>query len=208
MSVVDVVSRAKLTGLSDVISHKTRLFFVQFPLSHLANVSSTPTFKTPQPRPTMYSRVIDINRHNESINCLEFSDDGAYLASADDAGLLVITNVAKGEERTHFEFPDSVTALLWVPRSGNLFVGLANCELPFVSLVRLSHIHLGAYFLEVTSARGQDLFRRLASRGLYPPSSKVERLDTDKRSLLQHTTQHSRRRCWIQRRYNYDWRNG
>ena len=86
----------------------------------------------------MYAVLTDIELHEDTVNCLGFSEDGFYLASGDDAGLLVISETQNPTSYDKYHFPDSITSLVWIPGSQCLFVGLANCDVNFVSLVSTS----------------------------------------------------------------------
>lgn len=83
----------------------------------------------------MYSFEYDLSGHDQSVNCLAFSPDGGYLASGDDSGCLFVWKVPFGEKQDTYHFSDSITAILWLPDSLMLFVGLANCEVHLISVV-------------------------------------------------------------------------
>ncbi|KAF6751278.1 WD40-repeat-containing domain protein [Ephemerocybe angulata] len=114
-------------------------------------------FPTTREPPAMYTLKATILEHKAPINCLTFSDDG-YLASGDDDGTLLITEaeaaideggVAEVPDRYHFI--DSITALLWMP-GHCILVGLANCELHFLSLKNDQ-----SYILNVKPSEYEDL---------------------------------------------------
>lgn len=83
----------------------------------------------------MYHHDRDLVGHRDTINCLAFSFDGAYLASGDDAGYLIIWAAPFAEEHDRYHLLHSITALVWLPGTSGLLVGLANCDLFYVSVV-------------------------------------------------------------------------
>jgi WD40 repeat protein len=85
----------------------------------------------------MYTPLTSISdERRRSIDCLAFSPDGAYLASGDESGMLVISSVPTGEEVDKFLFFDSIAALVW-EKPTRMFVGLANCELHILHILSL-----------------------------------------------------------------------
>ncbi|KAJ2924422.1 hypothetical protein H1R20_g12672, partial [Candolleomyces eurysporus] len=51
----------------------------------------------------------------------------------DDSGQLIVTETQDIRNYDKFNFSESVTAILWTPDSQGLYVGLANCEVGYVS---------------------------------------------------------------------------
>ncbi|KAF5335840.1 hypothetical protein D9611_009734 [Ephemerocybe angulata] len=97
-------------------------------------------FVLPSP-PSMYTFKGSVPGHLGPINCVAFSSDGQYMASADGSGLLLITELARlrpGETKAdvsdRYHFKSSITSLLWMPGSHRLYVGQANCELHILPL--------------------------------------------------------------------------
>ncbi|KAF5313343.1 hypothetical protein D9611_008600 [Ephemerocybe angulata] len=85
-----------------------------------------------------YDLETTILDHADPISDVAFSDDGLYLASADNSGLLLITALAPSDGKrgslAKYYFKDSITCLMWIPQSHCLYIGLSNCELHFLSL--------------------------------------------------------------------------
>ncbi|RXW23247.1 hypothetical protein EST38_g2589 [Candolleomyces aberdarensis] len=78
----------------------------------------------------MYTCIAQIaGHHTNSINCLAFSNDGEYLASGDDNGLVLVCNTNDGRQYDRYHYTAPVTALAWMPKDYGLLVGLSNCEL-------------------------------------------------------------------------------
>ena len=75
------------------------------------------------------------HHHNDSINCIAFSDDASYLASGDDEGMVLLCKIPEATEYDRYHYNDSVTALDWAAGTSGVFVGLASCELHVLSLV-------------------------------------------------------------------------
>ncbi|KAJ2911831.1 hypothetical protein MD484_g8583, partial [Candolleomyces efflorescens] len=69
-----------------------------------------------------------------SVNCLAFTSDARYLASGDDNGLVIVTDMQDSSRFDRYHFKDAVTAMLWLTGRPKLVVGLANCEVHFISL--------------------------------------------------------------------------
>ncbi|KAJ2912708.1 hypothetical protein MD484_g7705, partial [Candolleomyces efflorescens] len=82
----------------------------------------------------MYTPVANLTEHDDTVNCLTFSDSGLYLASGDDLGLVLIRETQSPDQYDKYFFTDSVTSLLWIPGTDSLYVGLANCEVHYLSL--------------------------------------------------------------------------
>jgi len=64
--------------------------------------------------------------HSESVNCLEFSSSGEFLASGSDDHSLIIWNVSTGQDLYHILFDSPVTALLWHPSREQTII--CGCE--------------------------------------------------------------------------------
>ncbi|KAJ2921676.1 hypothetical protein H1R20_g15419, partial [Candolleomyces eurysporus] len=82
----------------------------------------------------MYTAIANITQHQDTVNCLGFSDDGVFLASGDDSGLLVISRTEDPKKYDKYHLADSITCLVWIPGSQSLYVGLANCDVNLIFL--------------------------------------------------------------------------
>ncbi|KAF5324004.1 hypothetical protein D9611_008264 [Ephemerocybe angulata] len=71
-------------------------------------------------------------KHLSSVNCIQFSTDGQYIASGDDNGSVLVFKTDEASQYDRYHFDASVTAIGWMPGNYGLFVGLANCELQIV----------------------------------------------------------------------------
>lgn len=74
-------------------------------------------------------------RHTHSVNVVQFSTSGEYLASGDDAGLLLVYKVEDVDEYDKYHFEAAITSVAWVPGRPQIIVGLANCEVHIVYVV-------------------------------------------------------------------------
>ncbi|KAJ2926235.1 hypothetical protein H1R20_g10858, partial [Candolleomyces eurysporus] len=82
----------------------------------------------------MYTTTASLTEHRDTVNCLTFSDDGLYLASGDDSGIVLVCKTQDPSQFDRYYFTDSVTSLLWIPGTKSLYAGLANCEVHYLSL--------------------------------------------------------------------------
>lgn len=85
----------------------------------------------------MYEHEKDIAGHSETVNCLAFSSDGAFLASGDDAGVLIVWAAPTAQEHDRYQLVHSITALCWVPNTSTLLVGFATCDVLCISVVSI-----------------------------------------------------------------------
>jgi WD40 repeat protein len=74
-----------------------------------------------------YSLFNSLTGHTDSVNFLEFSPDGKYLASGSDDRLFHVTNFRSGVSRLSVKASSSPTSLVWDrSRPDTYFVGFAN----------------------------------------------------------------------------------
>jgi WD40 repeat protein len=65
---------------------------------------------------TRYQLERNITGPQDSVNALEFSSDGRYLATASEDGVLLVFSTANGKEFKRFVDCSPITALAWHPK--------------------------------------------------------------------------------------------